>query len=299
MFGNYSLYSQCGASLTFGTPTSSSDDIEIPIILNNPPADIGGMTITIEFTNDNEVTIDESSTTASLHSTLNGLNYSFTYSTSGSLKEVKLTGAHFSNEFSFTSSSPVLFTLHFSVRAGFCSTVSFPSGSPNRIFHNGGLCDPTAIDTEQFCPSSFTISGLIESDPPLSCSGSTNHGVPDATVVVDNTTISNEAGRDDTGSTPYGTYSISTGIASGDDYRIEPFKDHNLDCGLSSYDVALIHRHVLYNDKLTTPYKRIAGDASNNSIISSYDKHLVPNKLILYQISSDAETVSGKIIKLN
>lgn len=60
-------------------------------------------------------------------------------------------------------------------------------------------------------------------------------------------------------------------VQNGDDVEIRPFKDINPKNGLSTFDLVLIHQHVLNINYLPSPYQRIAADANNDGVISTAD----------------------------
>lgn len=76
------------------------------------------------------------------------------------------------------------------------------------------------------------------------------------------------------------TTSISTGqngvftfndLPGGGDYSITPEKDDDLLNGVTTYDMALISKHVLNVKKLDSPYKMIAADVNNSGAITTMD----------------------------
>lgn len=73
-----------------------------------------------------------------------------------------------------------------------------------------------------------------------------------------------------------GSYSLP-GISAGGTYGVTPVKtdDSPTANGLSSYDAALIQRHVLNLAPLNSPYKLLAADVAGLSMVSSYDAALV------------------------
>lgn len=57
----------------------------------------------------------------------------------------------------------------------------------------------------------------------------------------------------------------------GNDFTVTPEKDMNLLNGVTTYDMVLIHKHVLGVSALDSPYKIIAADVNNSQSVTTYD----------------------------
>ena len=121
----------------------------------------------------------------------------------------------------------------------------------------------------EVCIPSITISGLIESIPPLDCDDNTNHGIPN--VDVEFLDLQNNlAFLCDEPTGPGGEYQ-SCPLGVGGDYRVLPTKEDNLTCGVTTYDIALLRSHLLETDCFTEAWQIIAGDMDQDGILSTVD----------------------------
>ena len=80
-----------------------------------------------------------------------------------------------------------------------------------------------------------------------------------------------------------GQYSFD--VAEGGDYSIVPMKNDDVRNGVSTFDLAMISKHVLNVQKLNSPYKMIAADANNSGSISTLD--LVAIRKVILFVSND------------
>lgn len=67
-----------------------------------------------------------------------------------------------------------------------------------------------------------------------------------------------------------GEYEFSP-VSAGRDFKITPEKDINWANGIAALDLAIVQRHIVGIDTLTSPYKKIAADASGDNSISTFD----------------------------
>ncbi len=80
---------------------------------------------------------------------------------------------------------------------------------------------------------------------------------------------------------PWGNWGGIGGLApTGAVYSITPSKDTNYLNGVTTYDLALIQKHILGLQLLDSPYKIIAADANQDGQVTSYDI-VILRKLIL------------------
>jgi hypothetical protein len=77
--------------------------------------------------------------------------------------------------------------------------------------------------------------------------------------------------------------------------HITPSKDDGADCGLSTFDLVLITRHVLSLELLDSPYKLIAADANNSGSITTLDRAPV-RQLVLQVESSFPDNTSWRFV---
>lgn len=97
----------------------------------------------------------------------------------------------------------------------------------------------------------------------------TEDGDPVGSVYVDAIDGSpNVAGSDQTGVD--GIYDIFP-VFSSEDYVISPLKDTFWTNGVTSFDLAQIQQHIVGLDTLDSPYKKIAADAFEDGLITTFD----------------------------
>jgi HYR domain-containing protein/cohesin domain-containing protein len=77
-----------------------------------------------------------------------------------------------------------------------------------------------------------------------------------------------------------GAYQFAN-LPMGYDYTLTPNLDDNPLNGVTTYDLVLLHRHILNIEPLQSPYKLIAGDINNNAALSVSDV-VDMRKVILY-----------------
>jgi hypothetical protein len=67
-----------------------------------------------------------------------------------------------------------------------------------------------------------------------------------------------------------GTYLLSN-LTAGGDLTVTPFRNDDHANGVSTYDVVMIQKHILGTVLLSSPYQRIAADATNDGQITTLD----------------------------
>lgn len=71
----------------------------------------------------------------------------------------------------------------------------------------------------------------------------------------------------------------------GLDYTVVPHKEDNYTNGVTTWDIVSLRRHILNIERLSTPYKMIAGDVNNSGSISMAD--LVSIKRVILGLESE------------
>ena len=91
-----------------------------------------------------------------------------------------------------------------------------------------------------------------------------------------------------------GIYSFA-GLAFGGDYSVTPILDENYLNGVSTFDLILISKHILGEQKLPTPYRMIAADINRSQSITTIDVILM--RRVILGIDPDFRgNTSGRII---
>lgn len=78
-------------------------------------------------------------------------------------------------------------------------------------------------------------------------------------------------------------------------WMVAPYKNDNPLCGVTTYDLVLIQRHILYIQPLDSPYKLIAADANNSASVTAADM-VELRKLILHQIEQLPSNTSWRFV---
>ncbi len=68
-----------------------------------------------------------------------------------------------------------------------------------------------------------------------------------------------------------GSYMFSNVLPLASNYTVTPTKDDNHLNGVTTYDLALISKHILGIEPLSSPYKMIAADANKSGSITAFD----------------------------
>ncbi|MFZ2897416.1 MAG: T9SS type A sorting domain-containing protein [Saprospiraceae bacterium] len=79
------------------------------------------------------------------------------------------------------------------------------------------------------------------------------------------------------------------------DMLLVPEKDDDADCGVTTYDMVLITRHILTTALLDSPYKIIAADANHSGTVSTLDLVAI-RKVILYIEESFPNNTSWRFV---
>lgn len=85
---------------------------------------------------------------------------------------------------------------------------------------------------------------------------------------------------------------------NGDDVEIRPFKNTFPKNGLSTFDLVIIHQHVLNINLMPSPYQRIAADANRDGVITTGDMIQIQS-LILNNLASFPNNTSWRFAVAN
>ena len=94
-----------------------------------------------------------------------------------------------------------------------------------------------------------------------------------------------------------GSYSFND-LPRGGDHSITPILDSNVTNGVSTFDLALISKHVLNVQLLDSPYKIIAADANKSGSVTTLDIVAV-RKVILRTVNSFPNNTSWRFVDKN
>ena len=84
--------------------------------------------------------------------------------------------------------------------------------------------------------------------------------------------------------TSLGNYSFTTGVATGNSYTLRADRTDGVLNGVTTLDIALMSKHILDIQPLTTPYRIIAGDVNRDGELSGTDM-LQTRRVILRVLS--------------
>ena len=90
---------------------------------------------------------------------------------------------------------------------------------------------------------------------------------------------------------------LLNGIPFGNNLKIWAEKDTNPRNGVSTYDLYLIHRHILATQPLTSPYQMIAADVNANGAVTTSDITEL-RKIILNQIPTFLSNKSWRFVDM-
>jgi len=90
-----------------------------------------------------------------------------------------------------------------------------------------------------------------------------------------------------------GNYSFA--VNEGGDYSITPMKNDDIRNGVSTFDLALISKHVLNVAPLNSPYKIIAADANNSGSVTTLDLVAI-RKLVLFVANDFPNNTSWRFV---
>ena len=270
------LTAQCG-QITFGPITVSGAGVVFDVILNpkNEINELQRIQVSVELFNSTGssnalATINATSTIASVNPffTANGfttgLNPSFVSVPSNFKTDFQ--AFNFSTSVPISNNAMTLFRVYVTRPSG-CYTAKLVNRQIVKVLGQSCSASTNVPNTGlPFCIQGIDLGGTIESIPPMQCAGSTNHGIPDVLVNINNIATNLLGCNTVTGSN--GKYLCNVPIL---DYRIRPSKNGNLNCGLSEVDLAMIQSHILNVTRMKEPWQRIAADVNNSGTISTAD----------------------------
>jgi hypothetical protein len=94
-----------------------------------------------------------------------------------------------------------------------------------------------------------------------------------------------------------GSYQFAN-LPLGNDYTVAPHLDLNPLNGVTTYDLLLLHRHILGMQLLDSPYKIIAGDVNRSNWLTISDV-VDLRKLILYEVTTFPNNTSWRFVDKN
>ncbi len=257
-------------NLIFGPVTQSGDQLSVDVGITGLPDELLGMNITVNI--DPDAVIDPA--TEDSNDPIFDPIQNFDIDINGG-QSVNLGWLNFGGPISFAqfNGEMTLFTLIFSGDIGDCFDLDFSVAS---VFMFGDdilnftACEYNLSDPLNVCIEGRTLSGLIETLPPLDCDDNQDHGVPDVNIDITEhagelvcNTLTNAAGEYD------------CAVSPGESFLITPTKENNLDCGLTILDLQILLNHLLFGTFLTEPWELIAADINENGIVSIWDYRLI------------------------
>ena len=95
-------------------------------------------------------------------------------------------------------------------------------------------------------------------------------------------------------SAPTGAFIFSSLVRNGD-YSLTPRRDSDWINGLTTFDIALMSRHLLGSEVFTSPYKLIAADVNRDGSIDALDL-LITRRVVLRQMDSFPNNRSWRFV---
>lgn len=142
-----------------------------------------------------------------------------------------------------------------------------------------------ALKVECIVNQNATISGIVKTE--------TGKAVPFVTL----TTRSNGTVLNATNSRTNGDFSVGN-LTIGQNYAVKASRNDNPLNGVSTFDIALISKHILGISPLTSPYKIIAADVNRDGEVSAADM-LLMRKLILRTAKTFPNNESWRFVNKN
>ena len=136
-----------------------------------------------------------------------------------------------------------LWTMDASGNANYCETTV-------RVQDNLNACAPIPA---------ASIAGTVKNDRSLDVSNVVVSAMLNGAIVSSATTTSS------------GNFSLTTGITAGNNYVLRADKTDAVLNGVTTLDIALMSKHILDIQPLTTPYRIIAGDVNRDGELSGLD----------------------------
>ncbi len=87
-------------------------------------------------------------------------------------------------------------------------------------------------------------------------------------------------------------------LVQGNSYRVQPERDNDIYNGVTTFDIALISKHVLDIQPFTSPYQMIAADVNRDGEVDGLDMILIRN-LVLRRITRFPNNNSWRFIPKN
>jgi hypothetical protein len=94
-----------------------------------------------------------------------------------------------------------------------------------------------------------------------------------------------------------GSFSIAN-LAQGQNYQVKASKNDNLLSGLSTFDIALISKHVIGIEEFNSPYKIIAADVNRDGEVNAIDM-ITLRKLVLRSLTAIPNNTSWRFVDKN
>jgi hypothetical protein len=95
-------------------------------------------------------------------------------------------------------------------------------------------------------------------------------------------------------STTFGAFTFAN-LVRNSDYRVTPTRSGDWINGVTTFDVALMSRHVLNIEAITSPYKLIAADVNRDGSIDALDM-LITRRIVLRQMDSFPNNRSWRFV---
>lgn len=126
-----------------------------------------------------------------------------------------------------------------------------------------------------YCLSEITVQdNLGLCTPPASITGAVKTEADKAINNVTITVLQNNTSLSSMTTTTSGSLNL-TNLAKGQSYQVKASRTDNIGNGVTTFDIALISKHILGIQPLTSPYKLIAADVNKDGDINALDMLLI------------------------
>jgi hypothetical protein len=143
-----------------------------------------------------------------------------------------------------------------------------------------------AANNANYCEVTVRVQDNLNACAPVASASISGNVKNDRNADVANVVISAAANGVTLGTattTALGNYSFTTGVATGNSYTLRADRTDGPLNGVTTLDIALMSKHILDIQPLTTPYRIIAGDVNRDGELSGTD--MLQTRRVILRVS--------------
>lgn len=155
-----------------------------------------------------------------------------------------------------------------------------------------------AAGNANYCVAEVNVQDNLElCAPPATISGQVKTEADKSVNNVSVTVLNNNTPLNSVTTTTSGSFSL-TDLTKGQNYQVKASRNDNITNGVTTFDIALISKHILDIQPLTSPYKLIAADVNKDGEVSAMDMLLV-RRVILRSATAFPNNNSWRFVDKN